>query len=325
MKIRFALVTVALALCLPAADLQAQNGIARGKVVDEKGEPVAGAAVALEYLGRLVHQEPGASADAERTYETETDDEGQFTQIVDPGHYRITASKEGYRGAGREQAIRPGTQTRVSDLQIVNLKAARAAAVDEHEVLGPLKRAMDLTQAGQLEEAEVAYLEVLSKDPHRVEALYNLGIIYLERKDYTAAGEQLSTLVAVSPETSEAYPALSRSYAEQGDDERALEVMARGTALDPDNAQMQFNLGVLYYNAQRTAEAEETLLRAVELNPANVRIHYMLGNLALNRSDLEEAAARFEKFLAEAPEGDPYRQTANDLLEQLRPAPSPES
>jgi tetratricopeptide (TPR) repeat protein len=326
MKTFFALVVLTVGVGLLAADARAQNGVARGKVVDGNGEPVPRASVTLEYLGRIVRQDYATpDKEVERKYQAETDDKGQFTQIVEPGRYQITVSKKDYQEVSLEHAIGPGSQTRVPDLRIVNMRAARAAAVDKDAVLGPLKRAMELTRAGKLEEAEIAYKEVLAQDPNMVEALYNLGIIYLERPDYPAAQEQLQRLVDVSPETKEAYPALSQAYAKQGKDDRALEVMAQGAALAPDDARIQFNLGVLYYNAQRTKEAEETLIRAAELDPGNVRIQYMLGNLALHRSDLEEATARFETFLAAAPEGDPYRETAKNLLEQLRPAVEPES
>ena len=326
MKTRFLVTALTLTASLVAADAWAQNGVARGKVLDENGKAVPEASVTLEYLGRIVRQDyADPSKDAERKYETETDDKGHYTLIVSPGRYQITASKEDYQAASLEDSVHPGSQTRVPEIRIVTRRAARTAAVEGHEVLGPLKRAMELTQAGRLEEAEAAYKEVLAQDHSVVEARYNLGTIYLGRQDYAAAEGEFQKVIELSPGTAQAYPALSRAYAQQGHNERALEVMAQGVALEPEDAQMQFNLGVLYYNAQRTKEAEDTLRTVETLDPDNVSIQYMLGNLALNRSDLEGAAARFEKYLAKAPEGAPYRKTATDLLEQLRPALTPES
>jgi len=223
MKIRFVVAALTLTVSLGAADAWAQNGIARGKVLDQSGKGVPEASVTLEYLGRIVRQDyADPSKDAERRYETETDDEGQYTLIVSPGRYRITASKEDYQPASLEDSIHPGSQTRVPDIRIATRKAARTAAVESDAVLGPLKRAMELTQAGKLEEAEAAYKEVLAQDPSVVEAHYNLGTIYLGRKDYAAAAGEFQKVVELSPDTVEAYPALSSAYAGQGDQERAL-------------------------------------------------------------------------------------------------------
>jgi len=326
MKTRFVVAALTLSVGLVSAEARAQNAVARGKVLDKDGKGVSAATVTLEYLGSIArqdHADPGK--DPERRYQTETDDKGQYTQIVSPGRYRITASKDDYQPASLDDSIHPSSQTKVPDIRIVTRKVARTAAIESDAVLGPLKRAMELTQAGQLEEAEAAYKEVIAQDPSVVEAHYNLGTIYLGRQDYPAAAGEFEKVIELSPDTVEAYPGLSRAYSAQGNDQRALEVMAQGVALKPDDARMQLNLGVLYYNAQRTEEAEEALLEAEALDPGNGRIQYMLGNLALNRSDLEGAAARFEKYLAVAPADAPYRETATKLLEQLRPATGPDS
>jgi len=283
------------------------------------------AKVTLEYLGRIVRQYYAEPARAERQYEAETDDEGQYTVIVSPGRYRITASKEDYQGAFLEHPVNPGSQTKVPEIRIVTRQVAAAAAVEKDEVLGPLKRAMELTQAGRLDEAEAAYKEVLTRDPSVVEAHYNLGTIYLGRKDYAAAEGEFQQIIELSPETGEAYSALSRVYQEQGDAERALEVLAQGVARKPEDARMQLNLGILYNNARRPEEAEDAFKRVETLDPQYVRVQYFLAALALNRGDVEEAVARLEKYLAEAPENAPDRATAQQLLEQLQPAASPES
>jgi tetratricopeptide (TPR) repeat protein len=314
MKSRFVVVALTIGACLVAAEALAQRGVARGKVVDENGQAVPGASVTLEFRG-------GYTLD----YQAETDDDGQYKLIVTPGPYEIIVAKEGYQGASLQHTIEQRTRGAVPDVRIVRRETAAAAAVEAHEVLGPLKRAMELTQAGRLEEAEAEYKKVLAEDPSMVEARYNLGTIYLGRKNYAAAEHEFQKIIELSPDTEEAYPALSRVYAEQGDDERALEVMTQGAALKPEDARIQLNLGVLYYNAQRMEEAEEILHKVEALDPENVRVQYMLGTIAVSRGDVEDATARLERYLAGAPENSPYRETAKNLLEQLRDKDRPES
>ena len=314
MKTRLVVVALTLAACVAATAAHAQQGVARGKVVDEKGQPVAGVTVKLEFLGGF-----------ERQYQAETDDQGRYQLLVSPGRYEITASKEGYQGAFLQHTIIPGPPSRVPDLPIVRQETAKAAAVEADEVLGPLKRAMELTQAGRIEEAEAAYKEVLANDPTMVEAHYNLGTIYLGQKDYAAAEGEFRQIIDLSPETGEAYSALSRVYQEQGDNERALEVLAQGVERKPEDVRMQLNLGILYNNAQRPEDAEVTFKKVEALDPQFVRVQYFLGSLALNRGDTEEAVARYQRYMAEAPEDAQDRATVKALLEQIQPEASPES
>jgi tetratricopeptide (TPR) repeat protein len=294
---------------LAADEAWAQRGIARGRVLDDGGEGVAEVEVVFEFRGGV-----------ERRYQTKTNKKGEYAQIVTPGLYRITASKEGYQGAYLDHAISTGAPTDVPDLQLLSEEKAIANAIEAHAVLGPLKRAMELTEAGKLEEAEAAYKEVLANDPSVVEAHYNLGSIYLGRKDLAAAETEFRKAIELRPESADAYAALSRVYEDQGDAARALDVMEKGVAARPEDPRMWFDLGILHYNARRTEEAEAAFRKVEELDPENVRVQYLLGTLAINRGDVEEARARLERYLAVALGDAPDRDTAEGLLEQLRKA-----
>jgi hypothetical protein len=70
------------ALALPAF---AQTGQVKGKVVDANNKPVEGAIVTIQMIEGM-----------NRKYETKTDRRGQYVQIgIQPGKYKITASKDG--------------------------------------------------------------------------------------------------------------------------------------------------------------------------------------------------------------------------------------
>jgi tetratricopeptide (TPR) repeat protein len=299
---------LALGACLLASQARAQRGIAQGRVIDENGEGVAKVTVVFDRRGGF-----------EQHYQTRTDDKGRYTQIVEPGLYRITGSREGYQGGYLDETIPPGAPTRVPDLQIVSQEKAMAAAIEQDAVLGPLKRAMELTRDGRLEEAEAAYKEVLEKDPSVVEAHYNLGSIYLGQENFAAAADEFQKAIDLRPDSGDAYRALSRVYEKKGNTDQAITVMEKGVAVRPEDPVMQFDLGILHYNARHTAEAEAAFHKVETLDPGNVRIQYLLATLALNRGDAEEAVTRLDEYLAKAPENAPERETAKKLLDQLRP------
>ena len=103
------------ALAVPAA---AQTGTARGKVLDDKGQPIEGAKVEVDFLGGVT-----------RHFETKTNKRGEFTQVgLQPGVYKNTASKEGFQGSFIETRISVGDPTYLPDFKLAN--AASAANQD---------------------------------------------------------------------------------------------------------------------------------------------------------------------------------------------------
>jgi tetratricopeptide (TPR) repeat protein len=301
---------VAVAVLLPSA-AQAQMGTARGKVVDDQGQPVPDAKIELSFLGGVT-----------RNYETKTNKKGEFTQVgLQPGNYRVTATKEGFQAAYIEHRISLGDPTYLPEFRLTTkAKAAAAAAQKAQEDIGPLfKKALDLTQAGQLDEAEAAYKEILAKHADIPEVHYNLGYIYMQRKDYTSAEAAYLKALEVKPGYGDATVALARVYQESGQKEKAMELMTKAASGEGGDAKVHFNLGIFYLNQQKNAEAEAAFKKAEQLDPANAEVHYYLGTLALNSGKADECIARLEKYLSMSPTHEQNVKTAQGLLQALKP------
>src|SRR5437667_11420341 len=96
-----------LGLALVGAPAHAQTGTARGKVVDDKGQPIPEAKVVLEFTGGVT-----------RKYETKTSKKGEFTQVGRyPGPYRITVTKDGFQGRADELPLSLGEPEQVRESQ----------------------------------------------------------------------------------------------------------------------------------------------------------------------------------------------------------------
>ncbi|MEE8218254.1 MAG: tetratricopeptide repeat protein [Vicinamibacteria bacterium] len=303
---------VAVLLVIPAAELQAQSGIARGKVVDENEKPVPGAKVAFEYQGGY-----------EQHYEAKTNEKGEYTQIVRAGRYQIVASKgDEYRPTSLDHTISTGASD-VPVIQIVSREAFTKTALEKDPVHGPLQKARQAIQAGKLDEAEALYRQVLEKDASIPEVHYNLGSIYAGWKDWTSAESSYRKVLELKPEFSEAWVALSRVYEATGRQAEALEVMIQGVAANESDSMLQYDLGVLHLNAKRSEEAEAAFQKVAALDDENFKVHYLLGVLALNRGDAEGAVSRLETYLSKAPEDAENVATARALLETLNKEPQP--
>src|SRR5438309_1989110 len=103
----------ALTLAVPAA--AQSTGILKGTVKDEKGQPVDGAKISIDFEGGIT-----------RHQETKSNKKGEFVQIgLQSGRYKVTAEKE---GVGKQEL---GTQVRLGATAEFNfmLSAARSGGL----------------------------------------------------------------------------------------------------------------------------------------------------------------------------------------------------
>jgi tetratricopeptide (TPR) repeat protein len=301
----------ALGLVLVSGEAEAQTGAARGKVLDENGQPVADAKIEIDFKGGVT-----------RKYETKTNKKGEFIQVgLQPGNYDFTASKEGYAPDKIGFRISLGDPTYLPEFK---LKTAKAAAEEAAKAsgAGQLKAAFDgavkLAQEGKLDEAEAAYKEILTKAPSVAEVHYNLGYIYSQKKDWANAEAAYQKALEIRPDYSEATLALARVYQDSGQGDKALALMNKASE-GPGNGKVLFSLAITHFNAGRYAEATEALLKAEAADPQNAEIQYYLGTCYLNQNKIPDSLARLEKYLSMNPQNAQNVATAQGLLQALKP------
>lgn len=305
------LLAAALLLASPAAEAQS-TGAVRGKVLDEKGQPIQDAVVTLDFMGGVT-----------RKYEVKSNKKGEFTQVgLSPGNYKVTASKEGYQGGFIDTRIGLGEPTQLPEFKLMSKSAAQAAAAatDPNAALREaFQKANQLSQAGKTDEAIAAYQEVLAKSPTIAEAHYNIGFLNTQKKDWPAAEAAYLKALEIKPSYGEAYVGLARVYQDSNQSQKAVELLAKAAAANPTDAKLQFNLGVFYLNSGRSEESQAAFLKAAELDPSNVEVHYFLGTLAVGQNKIADAVAHLEKYLASNPTNPQNVATAQGLLQALKP------
>ena len=122
-------------------------------------------------------------------------------------------------------------------------EGARAANADK----GPLQKkdaasdrkelydkAVGLYEAGRIEDAKKVYEAVIALDPGHIEALNNLGIIYIHDGDFDAARETLEKTVRLNPGYVESYYNLACLYALTGETDQGLKYLEKAVSLNPD-------------------------------------------------------------------------------------------
>ena len=288
--------------------------LVRGRIVDQAGQPLAGAEVLLEYLGSTP-----------RTLTTTSNEKGEYVQVgLRPGSYRITFQMEGYTGGTIDRRV--SGQTQLPEYRMVPAIAPlpTPSPVDEtgDETGAAAKQAfargIDLTRAGSYDEALRAFEEVIELSADPAAAHYNRGFIFIQRQDWEAAEASLERALELDADYADAKLALSKLYQDTGRASEALALMNAAAGDESGDARVHFNRGVFNLNAGNTAEALAAFQRAEELDPGMPEVQFHLGTLAVGQGKIDEAVERLERYLSMSPEAGQNKATAAGLLQALK-------
>jgi tetratricopeptide (TPR) repeat protein len=304
-----------LGLVLLGGEASAQTGTARGKVLDDKGQPLEGVKISIEFQGGI-----------NRKNETKTNKKGEYTQVgLNPGNYKITAEKEGYQTTFVGYKISLGEATVIPEMKLVPGRtgggnAAAAAAADKAiaEIRAAVDSAIALVNQGKHAEAEAVYADLAAKNPTIPQLYYNLGVVQMQQKKAAESEASFLKALEIKPDYADAQSALVNMYLGTGQGAKAVEYAQKAATANPADAKAQYQVGYALFNSGKHDEAVDALKKAEALDPANAEIHFYLGSIAVGKNDVAECAARMEKYLAAAPSG-PNAATASAILTACKP------
>lgn len=160
-------------------------------------------------------------------------------------------------------------------------------------------RGVELQQKGDLEGAQQAYEEALRLAPRRVDALANLGLVYLNLGRNEKALEALSKALALKPELTSVrmFLGLAQFRAEQF--EAAHQELIKVLDAQPAHPQALHLLGLCRLKLDRIEEGILALEAALQANPNNVDAAYTLATAYIGIGEIEKAEALLEGPLRE--------------------------
>jgi len=121
-----------------------------------------------------------------------------------------------------------------------------ASAIDEGQELENsntidrkdlFEKAIGLYNGGRIKDAKKIYEAVVALDPGHIEALNNLGIIYIHERDFDTAKETLEKAVRLKPSSVEAYYNLACLYAIKGEIDQGFRYLEKAISLDENVTQ----------------------------------------------------------------------------------------
>jgi tetratricopeptide (TPR) repeat protein len=314
-----AIVLGLVAFAVPAA---AQTGQVKGKVVDEKNQPIEGATIVIEMTEGMT-----------RKYETKTNRRGEYVQIgLQPGQYKITATKDAMSNSQNQRVrldmievnftLKPGMTGEASAEDVKKAEAKMNA------VKAAFEAGVTLSNEGKHDEAIAKFNEVIAEAPKCVECYNNIGTNYSRKKEFDKAEEAFKKALEIKPDSVEAYNGLATVYNAQKKFDQAQEASAQAQKLagaagaaggtgGGASAGTVFNQGIIAWNAGKVPEAKKLFEQAVQLDPKLADAHYWLGMATVNEGKLPEAAKHFEEYLKIAPTGN-YAEQAKGILASIK-------
>jgi tetratricopeptide (TPR) repeat protein len=169
-----------------------------------------------------------------------------------------------------------------------------------------IQQALDMAwkhyQAGQWQQAEQLYQQILQMDPNQVDALHLLGLIAGQTGRDNLAVDYLTAALCLKPGFAEAHNNLGTVFNLQGKLPEAVASFRQAVRFKPDYAEAHNNLGIALQAQGKLAEGVSSLQEAVRFKPDHAVAHHNLGLALQTQGRLEEAVASYQQALRLKPD-----------------------
>jgi tetratricopeptide (TPR) repeat protein len=165
-------------------------------------------------------------------------------------------------------------------------------------------------QAGQWQQAEQLYQQIVQVDPNQVDAWHLLGLIAGQTGRGNLAVDYLNAALRLKPDFAEAHSNLGNAFVLYRKLPEAVASFRQAVRFKPDFAVAHNNLGNALRELGHLAEAVGTLQEALRLRPDYAAAHNNLAIALQAQGKLDEAVASYQQALRLRPD---YAEAHNNL------------
>lgn len=302
-----------------AATAFAQSGQVRGKVLDDKGQPVADAKVTFDFKGNIT-----------RITETKTNRQGAYIQVgLQLGPYEVTVEK-GELKQTLTTKVNAGQTTELDFSLSATTGSAAAMSADDAKKLAEMRKALEdkyvaanaLIEAEKYDEGIAALNALITETGGCAICEAKIGEALWKKGDEAGAEAAFKKAIAADPKQADAYNALASLYNQQKKFDQAAEMSKKanelgGAATGGASASVVYNQGIIFWNQSKVPEAKAQFEQAIKLDPKMADAHYWLGMALVNEGKLPEAVAAFEQYVSLAPTGQ-YAEQAKGIIKSIK-------
>jgi protein O-mannosyl-transferase len=146
------------------------------------------------------------------------------------------------------------------------------------------------------------YKEALKINPAYGFALYNLGTILIQKKDYHGAVLYLNKLLKLNPRHIDARNNLAKIFFLQSKPDEAISQYREILQIDSENADVNYNLAYVLSIQGKLDEAVLFYNETLRIDPEYSKAHYNLGNICLNQGKTTEAFMHYAEVVKIKPD-----------------------
>nr|WP_279331591.1 MULTISPECIES: tetratricopeptide repeat protein [unclassified Desertifilum] len=160
-----------------------------------------------------------------------------------------------------------------------------------------LNRALSHHQAGELQQAQRIYQQILAIDPQCVEAIQLLGTVTHQLGDSQSAIAYLRQALTINPNYAEAHNNLGAALWQSEQSIKAIECYQSAIALKPDYLDAYNNLGIALRHHHQPQAAIEAYQKAIALQPNRADAYNNLGLAYRDLGEIESAIAQYQRAI----------------------------
>jgi Tfp pilus assembly protein PilF len=302
---------LAFAATVPGQDWKGKARL-DGKVVNEKGEPVAKARLLFKFKGK-----DGPT--------TETDSRGHFAYYgFANGEWDLDVSAPGY--ITRKTVVNLSELTRLPSMEI-KLEAMPAAPPPgpaagvpkdtKAEIIPVIERGNALLEQKDYAGARGEYEKALAEVPDNPIILRAIARTWYGEKNLDRAIETLKKAVEKDPNDNDTILLLASLQLEKGNVEEGKVLLDRVPPESVKDPGVYLNAGIVFLNKKNPTGAWEQFDKAVKLKPEDPDGYFYRGLAALQLKKNAEAKTDFQKYLQLDPNGG-QAADAKDLLKSIK-------
>jgi tetratricopeptide (TPR) repeat protein len=253
---------------------EAQIRSIKGKVTNDKDEPIVGAVI--KFQGQDIYRESTAK----------TDKRGEYTYLlgIQSGVYRILVHAQGYQPTYREN-VRP----EVGETKEENFKLSPGE---------DFKLPWEMNEAEKAEfNKKASELEGHKKLTDAVRGNLKAAQTLMGENKFAEAIVELNKALERLPDQAILHNAVADCYIKLGKNEEAVAAYQKAISFDPKKADYGVSLGNILNTMGKNAEAQEALKKAVEIDPS-AKNFYIYGIILMNGMQMPAAIDAFKKSIA---------------------------
>ncbi len=236
-------------------------------------------------------------------------------------------------------------------------KSGLARNVQADQQIEKIQYALALQNLGQFEMAAFIYKEVIASDKNCVDALYLLGVLYMQSQQFPSAIESLQraiklvpnnpfthfnlgtalcglkqfskalasfdSAIALKADYAEAYCNKANALMDMGMLEKAIEHYVIANKYAPNLAEPFCHKGMALNTLKKHAEALEALNNAIRLSPNYADAYYHRGNTFIEIQQVDLAAKSYQQAIIIRPDYESAKYALAALTQENPPARAP--